>query len=134
MAFPRPATFMASIFLVVCAISPCGPNGLRSQEKSTTSRLEGPEKHWRVVALVNGKPLYFEELFFHAITPQLIWEFTELADQPEMKKAFLARERNRIIEQELMYQDAIHRLEVGNTKMLSKINKFAHDEFEKQML
>jgi len=115
---------------------PPGPGDLAGPPMGSGLGLPQVANGYRVnvAAWVNGKPLFVEEILFQ-MSPQVMKEIAKYspADQAEKKREIVAKQLEHVIDQELMYQDAVHKLEQGNPKTLEKIRKMARDEFNKQM-
>jgi parvulin-like peptidyl-prolyl isomerase len=87
-----------------------------------------------VRAWVNGKPVFDEEVL-QAISPA---DMRNLSLLPEPRRSERLSEvynqtLDGIIDQEVVYQDAVHKLEAGNKKALEKLKKFAAEKFDEQM-
>jgi parvulin-like peptidyl-prolyl isomerase len=95
-----------------------------------------PAKNVRVSvrAWVNGKPI-FEDEVMQGLSPNVM---RELSTMPEPRRSERLSEvynqaLDGIIDQEVAYQDAVHKLEAGNKKTLEKLRKAAEEKFEQQM-
>lgn len=95
-----------------------------------------PAKNIRVSvrAWVNGKPIFDEEVM-QGISSGALREVYSLSEPQRSER--LAKEYNtaleNIIEQEVLYQDAVRKLEKNNSKSLDKLKKYVDEEYEKQL-
>lgn len=87
-----------------------------------------------VKAWVNGKPL-FEDEVFQGLPPQVIREIQSLpeAQRNEKLAIYMTKQIDAVIDQEVMYQDAVAKLEKGNPRALDKLKSLAQVEYEKQL-
>jgi hypothetical protein len=114
---------------------------MQDREKPRISRSQAPPpaapalapdaKVVKVLAWVNGKPIFDDDLV-QAFGPQV---FRVLALPPTERAKTLAGILNQMIDQELLYQDAIHKLESADPKgkTLKKLKKIAKEEFDKHV-
>ncbi|HWY87789.1 MAG TPA: peptidylprolyl isomerase [Gemmataceae bacterium] len=105
---------------------PAGNNG--------TLQVSGKTVRVSVRAWVNGKPIFDDEVM-QGISPALM---RDAATMPEPRRTERLTEAYNqalegIIDQEVAFQDAVHKLEAGNKKALEKLKKIAVEDFEKQM-
>ena len=128
---------------------PPGPPSLASSPKSSlpppppppvdngiTQMSLTPKKNVRVSvrAWVNGKPIFNDDVM-QAVPPMQMRDASLLAE-PRRSERFaeiFSETLEGIIDQEVAYQDAVHKLEIGNKKALEKLKKLAVERFEKQL-
>jgi parvulin-like peptidyl-prolyl isomerase len=97
--------------------------------------LVGPRNNRITIrAWVNGQPIFDDEVMQN-ISPSML---RALATMPEPQRSEKLAEvfnqvLDQIIEQEVIYQDAVHRLEKINPKTLEKLKTLAAEDFEKQL-
>jgi parvulin-like peptidyl-prolyl isomerase len=86
-----------------------------------------------VRAWVNSQPI-FESDVINLILRDLL-ELQAVPEPQRSEKATVLREKalNHLIDQELLYQDAVYKLEKNNPKALDKLRDTARTEFEKNM-
>src|SRR5262249_16643668 len=93
-----------------------------------------PANKINVSAWVNGKPL-FEEEVFQGLPPDVANRI--LAMPPSQRNEELNKIKTRqlegVIDQQVLYQDAVAKLEKMNPRALDKLKGHANEEFEKQM-
>ncbi len=86
-----------------------------------------------VRAWVNGKPLYDDEFkMTYFQVPGLLNQLNFSPNDPKTKE-MLADARNKVIDNEIMYQDAISKLENAKTPVLEKLKKDAEKKYDEQM-
>lgn len=87
-----------------------------------------------VRAWVNGKPLFDDEVF-QGLTQEQARALNSLPDSQRNEELakFMAKQLDALIDQEVMYQDAVAKLEKMNPKALDKLKDHAHKEYEKQI-
>jgi parvulin-like peptidyl-prolyl isomerase len=105
---------------------PAGYNG--------TTQVSGRTVRVNVRAWVNGKPLFDDEVM-QGISPALMRDAATMQEPRRTERLTEAYNQalEAIIDQEVAYQDAVHKLEAGNKKALEKLKKYATEEFEKQI-
>lgn len=113
-AFPGPGPVGPAL-----AGPPAGPSGTQQ----TSLRGPGSPKRVKVRAYVNGRPIFDDEIL-NAMpgavsTDRLAEIYNKVLDK--------------IIEQEVLYQEAVHKLEKNNPKGLEKLKEIAQQEFESQV-
>ena len=102
---------------------------------ATQTSLVGPRAHRITVrAWVNGQAIFDEEVMQN-ISPSIL---RSLAGMPEPQRSEKLAEvfnqtLEQIIEQEVIYQDAVHKLEKFQPKSLEKLKTAAAEDFEKQL-
>lgn len=105
------------------------PPPIKPASLSTSKALRVSIRAW-----VNGRPIYDEEVM--QTIPQRAWADLQHLGEPQRSER-LAEVYNqaleRLIEQEVAYQDAVRKLEKNNPKALSKLKTIAEQEFDKQM-
>src|SRR5262249_33122099 len=87
-----------------------------------------------VRAWVNGKPI-FENDVMQSIPPAAMRD-ASILPEPRRSERFaeiINQTLDSIIDQEVVCQDAIKKLEAGNKKALDKLKKYANEQFEKQV-
>jgi parvulin-like peptidyl-prolyl isomerase len=87
-----------------------------------------------VRAWVNGKPI-FEDEVMQAIAPSAMRDLSLMAEprRSEHLAVVYNQALDGIIDQEVAYQDAVHKLEAGNKRALEKLRKISEEKFEEQM-
>lgn len=94
-----------------------------------------PERSFRinVRAWVNGKPIYDNEVMYN-VTRYLpdLGRLSEPQRSERLTEIF-QQELDSLIERELLYQDAVSKLEKVNPRGLEKLRAAAYQEFEKQL-
>jgi parvulin-like peptidyl-prolyl isomerase len=87
-----------------------------------------------VRAWVNGKPL-FEEEVMQGLPPALIRELQSMPEAQRREKIldYEKKQLESLIDQEVMYQDAVAKLEKGNPKALDKLKALAQQDYDKKM-
>ena len=85
-----------------------------------------------VRAWVNGRPIFDDE-FGMNYPPDLKQAFAGLAPNDPKVKEIIQGFRDKLIDQELMYQDAVNKLDRAKTNILDKLKKEAHKKYEEQI-
>jgi peptidyl-prolyl cis-trans isomerase SurA len=116
--------------------APPVPPALPSTNEIRQTNLTSPAKKVRVSirASVNGKPIFDEEVWQQL--PQAA--LRDVGNMPEPQRTERMAEiynqsLEAIIDQEVAYQDAVHKLQEGNPKALKELKKISDREFEKRM-
>jgi hypothetical protein len=105
---------------------PLGDNGA-TQASAETAR-------GRICAWINGQPIFRDEVM-QEISPSVLREASSLPEprRSERTAGIFHQALEGIIDQEVTYQDAVHRLETGNKKALAKLKKFASEKSDEQL-
>src|SRR5207249_1909266 len=113
---------------------PKGPESLGPPVGSTLPPTLPRSFKISVRAWVNGQPLYDDEIY-QGLPPQALQEITKWpeAQRNEKLKEILTKQVESVIDQELMYQDAVAKLMKGNPKALDKLKDLAKQDYEKQL-
>lgn len=87
----------------------------------------------KVRAWVNGKPIFDEDIY--AIIYPVLNQFQGLPEPERSKRQneIFKTVLEQFIDRELLYQDAIKKIEAANPKALKKIKELAKKEFEKEV-
>jgi len=88
----------------------------------------------KVRAWVNGQPIFDDDIY-QTILPELprIYQMPEPERSKEQARIYKLV-LDQFIERELLYQDAIHKLQLaGNDKTIKKLDEIAKQEFNKQV-
>ncbi len=109
---------------------PTGSNGT----KQVANIVAPKTTRINVRAWVNGKPLFDEEVM-QQMPPNVMREVSTMQEPQRSERMTEAYNQtlDGLIEQELAYQDAVHKLEVANKKTLEKLFKIASGEADKQL-
>ena len=85
----------------------------------------------KVHVWVNGKPLFDDDitLYYPPLTA-LYKQFAGLSPDDPKVKEFITSMRNQVIDQELLYQAAVNKLEKRNGKLLEKLKKEAEKKYD----
>jgi peptidyl-prolyl cis-trans isomerase SurA len=99
-----------------------------------TSMIAPRTNNLSVRAWVNGRPILDDEIM-QAIPPQAYRMLSTLSSTQRTEKLgeLFNQTLDQIIEQEVIYQEAIHKLEKGNPVALQKLKKMAEEDFQKQL-
>ncbi len=126
---PQPPTLSAGSGAARVPVTPPPPGG------ATQTSLVAPRNNRITVrAWVNGQAIFDDEVMQN-ISPSML---RALATMPEPQRSekladVFNQVLDQIIEQEVIYQDAVHRLEKMNPKTLEKLKTLAAEDFEKQL-
>jgi parvulin-like peptidyl-prolyl isomerase len=95
--------------------------------------IEGSRVRLKVRAWVNGRPIFDDELM-HAVGPFLA-EASKLQEPQRSEKVaeMFSTALEHMIDQEVMYQDAVKKLEKFNPKALGKLKEMVNNDFEKRL-
>ena len=115
------------------APSPLQPLQAPLDIQQTTALLDGSKICVRVRAWVNGRPIFEDELM-HSAGQELI-QVDGLREPQRSEKIaeIFDKVLDHMIDQEVMYQDAVKKLEKGNPKALGKLREVVDQEYEKRM-
>ena len=124
----RPSAFMEGTKTPAILIPP--PPGVGVTQTSLASR---GTVRVRVRAWVNGRPIFDDEVMQGA-GPELrrVYSLPDAQRSEEMTKLVNAV-LEQIVDQELMYQDAVRKLEKINPKALEKMKDYVDNEFDKTL-
>jgi parvulin-like peptidyl-prolyl isomerase len=136
---PRPRAQLAPPAPVAAPVTPAsvppppppvaGNNPIQQLSLTRSKNVRVSVRAW-----VNGKPI-FEDEVMQAIAPSAMRDLSMMAEPRRSER--LAEVYNQtldgIIDQEVAYQDAVHKLESGNKRALEKLRKIADEKFEEQM-
>ena len=106
---------------------PTDPNGIQ------TSLLPRANVRVRVCAWVNGKPIFDDEVRQAAMADFARLQRMSGPQRTEKELELFNSVLKQIVDQELMYQDAVKRLEKINPKTLEKMKDFVELEFDKSL-
>jgi peptidyl-prolyl cis-trans isomerase SurA len=112
------------------------PPSLPTSNEIRQTNLTSPAKKIRVSirASVNGKPIFDDEVWQQL--PQAALRDVGAMPEPQRTERMAEiynQSLEAIIDQEVAYQDAVHKLQEGNPKALKELKKIADREFEKRM-
>jgi foldase protein PrsA len=95
--------------------------------------LEGSDLRVKVRAWVNGRPIFEEELM-QVIGP-FLREAAKLAEPQRSEKMaeLYTQGIDQLVDQEVMYQDAVKKLEKNNPKALQKLREMSDQDYDKQV-
>ncbi len=127
LALPAPQTHLLP------AGNPLLPAAASLNAQQAAALLDSSEVRVKVRAWVNGQPIFDEELM-QAVGPFL----NQLARLPEPQRTekmveVFDRALEQMIDQEVLYQSAVRRLEKGNPKALEKLRQAVDQDYEKQL-
>jgi parvulin-like peptidyl-prolyl isomerase len=110
---------------------PAGPAGTGVSQTSLSIKPAGAPMNAR--AWVNGKPIFEDEVLY-VVGP----EMRSFQNMPEPRRSEALYERlgqvlDQLIDQELMYQDGVSKLEKANPRALDKLKEYVGQEFDKQV-
>jgi hypothetical protein len=113
--------------------SPLVPASATFTTQQAAAMMDGSKVRVRVRAWVNGRPIFEDELM-HAVGPVVL----ELERMPEPQRSEKIAEvfgatLDHMIDQEVMYQDAVKKLEKHNPKALAKLRDMVDEEYEKRL-
>jgi parvulin-like peptidyl-prolyl isomerase len=97
--------------------------------------LSAPKgKSMSVRAWVNGRPIFDDEVM-NAIPPAAMRPLSNMSESQRIEKLteIYNQVLDQIIEQEVVYQEAVRKLEKANPKTLEKLKQLAEQDFEKQL-
>jgi parvulin-like peptidyl-prolyl isomerase len=108
---------------------PLGGTGIQQLSLTASKNVRVSVRAW-----VNGKPIFDDEVM-QGIAPNML---RDLSTMPEPRRSerlseVYSQALDAIIDQEVAYQDAVHKLESNNKKALEKLRKIVEEDFEKQM-
>jgi peptidyl-prolyl cis-trans isomerase SurA len=101
----------------------------------SSSGLYGSGSQVKVRAWVNGKPIFDEDIYaiiypaLQHLHAQSMPESERARKQADLFKTILEQ----FIDRELLYQDAIRKIEAANPKAMKKLKEVAKKEFEKEV-
>src|SRR5439155_4944074 len=98
-----------------------------------TSLVTASSVRVKVRAWVNGKPIFDDEVM-QVVGPVL--RSVQSLPEPQRSEKLAEAYNNaleQIIDQEVMYQNAVKRLEKNNPKALDKLKEITEQEFDKQL-
>lgn len=114
-------------------VSPLAPASAPVTIQQATALLDGSKVRVRVRAWVNGRPIFEEELI-ESVKPHLFGLERLPEPQRSEKIAEIMNIRlEQMIDQEVMYQDAVKKLEKFNPKALGKLREEVDQDFDKRM-
>jgi parvulin-like peptidyl-prolyl isomerase len=95
--------------------------------------LESSKERVKVRAWVNGRPIFDEELV--QVAGPYLREVSRLPEPQRTEKMteLVGRFLNQLIDQEVMYQDAVKKLEKNNPRALDKLKEFVEQDYDKQV-
>jgi hypothetical protein len=101
--------------------------------QQATALIETSHVRVKVRAWVNGQPIFDDELL-HTVGPALN-DFRKMPEPQRSEKIaeVFNKALEHLIDQEVMYQDAIRRLEKGNPQALKKLKAIAEQDYEKRV-
>jgi parvulin-like peptidyl-prolyl isomerase len=113
---------------------PLPPSGTIPSNTKQISMIAPRTNNLSVRAWVNGRPILDDEIM-QTIPPGAYRALAAMsASQRSEKLAELFNQTlDQIIEQEVVYQEAVHKLEKGNPVALQKLKKMAEEDFQKQL-
>ncbi len=137
---PVPATTTApsTTALPISTTSPSLPpppmNGATNSGTQQTSLVAPRVSKITVRAWVNGKPIFDDEVMQN-IPPSAFNLLNKMpaAQQAEKLTEFFNQTLDQLIEQEVIYQEAVRKLEKMNPTTLTKLRSMAEQDFEKQL-
>jgi peptidyl-prolyl cis-trans isomerase SurA len=111
------------------ALPGAGPIGVQQ----ATALIESSDVRVKVRAWVNGQPIFDDELL-HTVGPA-INEYRKMPEPQRSEKIaeVFNKALDHLIDQEVMYQDAIKRLEKGNPPALKKLKAMAEQDYDKRI-
>ncbi len=115
-------------------LPPSGPAPSLPTGTQQTSSTVAKNVRVSVRAWVNGKPIFDEEVM--QVIPRQSWRDLNTLPEPQRSERLSDVFRlalDRLIDQEVAYQDAVKKLEKGNAKALEKLKDMAAQEYEKNM-
>ncbi len=104
-----------------------------TQQTSMSTKLSPGGIMVTVRAWVNGKPIFEDEVFY-----VLQGDLRQLQNLPEPTRserlhAMIAEKLDLLIDQELLYQDGVTKLEKANPRALDQLKDYVTGEFERQL-
>jgi hypothetical protein len=101
--------------------------------KQAAALIEASEVRVKVRAWVNGKPIFDDEMM-QMVGPSV----RDIAKMPEPQRTeklheMIQEATDHLIDQEVMYQDAVKKLEKGNPKALEKLRQMVAQDYDKQV-
>jgi peptidyl-prolyl cis-trans isomerase SurA len=130
----RPETGGVSLRRPTSADAPALPGPPESAAQPTSLANRGPGSvHMNVRAWINGKPIFDDEVFY-LVGPDLR-RVQQMAEprRSEVLNDMLATALDSLIDQELLYQDGVSKLEVANPRALDKLKEYVGQQFDSQV-
>src|SRR5262245_58754075 len=114
--------------------SSVAPSAILPSNTKQVSMIAPRVNSLNVRAWVNGRPILDDEIM-QTIPPGALKALASMSSsqRAEKLKEIFNQTLDQIIEQEVVYQEAIHKLEKGNPVALQKLKKMAEEEFQKQL-
>jgi peptidyl-prolyl cis-trans isomerase SurA len=101
--------------------------------RQAAALIEGSKVRVKVRAWVNGRPIFDDELM-QKVGP-FVMEAARLPEPGRSEKVaeLFTMALENMIDQEVMYQDAVKKLEKHNPKALAKLREMVNNDFEKRL-
>ncbi len=114
-------------------LSPLVPASATVNVQQATALLDGSTVRVRMRAWVNGRPIYEDEVL-HSAGPQMqMYQNLRNPQRSEKFAEIFNATLEQMIDQEIMFQDAVKKLEKGNPKALGKLHDMVEEEYDKRV-